>query len=157
MNPRATGISGLRSVAVFEAAKGVIVILAGFGLLSILQKDTQQVGESIVRHLHLNPAKHYPHVFIDAIARLDNSHLWLMACGAFAYSLVRFIEAYGLWHSRIWAEWFAISSGAIYIPFELIELARRATVLKVVLLVINVGIVTFVALLRFFEHRKKFR
>ncbi len=110
---KAAGDAGLRSVALFEAAKGTLVILAGFGMVSIVHRNSQQLAEHLVRHLHLNPAKHYPHIFIDAAGRLDDVHIWLLAGGAFLYSLVRFIEAYGLWHSRVWAEWFAILSGAV--------------------------------------------
>ncbi|MCZ7627423.1 MAG: DUF2127 domain-containing protein [Candidatus Methylomirabilis sp.] len=42
-----------------------------------------------------------------------------MAAG---YASVRFVEAYGLWLERRWAEWFAAVSGGIYIPFEIYEL-----------------------------------
>lgn len=94
--------AGIRAVAVFEAAKGTVVIAAGLGLLSLLHRDAQHAAETIVRHLHLNPARHYPRVFIEAAARTTDSRLWLLAGGAFAYSAVRFIEAYGLW--RLQAE-----------------------------------------------------
>ncbi|MEO5762904.1 MAG: DUF2127 domain-containing protein [Vicinamibacteria bacterium] len=58
--------AGVRSVAVFEAAKGLIVLAAGFGLLSLLHRDVQAVAESIVRHLHPGPAGHYSEIFIRA-------------------------------------------------------------------------------------------
>jgi hypothetical protein len=76
--------SGIRTVALFEAAKGALVLAAGFGLLSLLHKDLQQAAESIVRHLHLNPARHLPRVFIEAATRMTDKKLWLFAAGAFA-------------------------------------------------------------------------
>ena len=60
---------------------------------------------------------------------------------AATYGLVRFIEAYGLWHERRWAEWFATVSGGIYIPFELYELFHRVSWISVGALVINVLVV----------------
>ncbi len=152
---KAAGDAGLRSVALFEAAKGTLVILAGFGMVSIVHRNSQQLAEHLVRHLHLNPAKHYPHIFIDAAGRLDDVHIWLLAGGAFLYSLVRFIEAYGLWHSRVWAEWFAILSGAVYVPFEVAGLARRVTGLRTVLLAVNLSVVAYVLLFRHKERRRK--
>jgi uncharacterized membrane protein (DUF2068 family) len=65
----------------------------------------------------------------------------LLAALAATYGLVRFIEAYGLWHGRRWAEWFAAVSGAIYIPFELYELLQGINWLSLGALVVNVLVV----------------
>jgi uncharacterized membrane protein (DUF2068 family) len=135
-------------VAVFEAGKSFLVMAAGFGLLSLLHHDVQRAAESVVRHLHLNPARHYPRVFIDAATRVTDTRLWLLASGAFAYAVVRGVEAYGLWRARAWAEWFAILSGALYLPIEVYALVHHATALKALMLLINVGIVAYVGYVR---------
>jgi uncharacterized membrane protein (DUF2068 family) len=135
-------------VAAFEAAKGLLVMSAGLGLLSLLHKDVQRAAEAIVRHLHLNPARHYPRIFIEAAARTTDTRLWLLASGAFAYAIVRAVEAYGLWRARAWAEWFAIASGAFYLPFEVHALFRHASALKAAVLLINAGIVAYVGYVR---------
>jgi uncharacterized membrane protein (DUF2068 family) len=135
--------SGLRTVALIEAAKGVLVLLAGFGVLSLVHHDAQRIAEHLVAHAHLNPAAHYPRIFIDVADRLTDTRLLLIAAGAGAYSLVRLIEAYGLWQARRWAEWFAALSGGIYIPFEIFELAQRVTWLGLGALAVNAAIVAF--------------
>lgn len=132
---------GLQSIAVIEGIKGAIVLLSGLGLASLVHHDVQSVAEQLVRKLHLNPAKHYPHIFIDAAAQLTDARLWTLAAGAAAYAGWRFLEAYGLWKARAWAEWLAAISGSIYIPFEIYELTRGATLLRVVTFSINVVIV----------------
>jgi uncharacterized membrane protein (DUF2068 family) len=134
---------GLRAVAVFEAFKGAIVLLAGFGLLTILGKDTQQFAERLVQRSHLNPAHHYPQIFIQAMANLNDTRLWLLAGLAALYALMRFIEAYGLWHERRWAEWFAALSGGIYVPVEIYELAQHATWLRFTALALNLAVVAY--------------
>ena len=140
--------SGSRTVALLEAGKGALVMVAGLGLLSLLHKDVQHAAESIVRHLHLNPARHYPRVFIDAATKVTEKKLWLLAAGAFVYAAARGVEAYGLWRLRGWAEWFAIVSGGIYLPVEVYELVRHATALKAAVLLTNVAIVLYVAYVR---------
>ena len=137
-------VVGLRTVAAFEAAKGLLVMATGLGLLSLLHHDVQRAAEYVVRHLHLNPARHYPRVFLEAAARVTDTRLWLLASGAAAYAVIRGVEAYGLWRARVWAEWFAILSGAIYLPIEIYALIHHATALKAVVLLINVGIVGYV-------------
>ena len=138
----------MRAVAAFEAAKGIIVLVAGFGLLSLVHRDVQHTAETIVRHLHLNPARHYPRVFIEAAGRVSSSRLWVLAGGAFAYSLVRFVEAYGLWRLRPWAEWFAIVSGGLYLPVELYELIHRPTRVKAAILLGNLAVVAYLLYVR---------
>lgn len=131
----------IRAVALLEAAKGMLVILTGFGALSLIHRDTQLFAERLVAHLHLNPAKHYPQIFIDAAAHLTDGRLWMLAIFAATYGLVRLIEAFGLWQGRRWAEWFAAVSGGIYIPFELIELFHRVNWLALGALAINLLVV----------------
>ena len=69
----------MRVVAAFEAGKGALVLLAGLGLLSLIHRDIQAVAEHIVRMGHLNPASHYPRVFIEAASRVTDGYLWAMA------------------------------------------------------------------------------
>ena len=140
--------SGIRTVALFEAGKGALVLVAGFGLLSLLHRDYQETAESIVRHLHMNPARHLPRVFLEAATKMTDKKLWLFAAGAFAYAAVRGVEAYGLWRLRAWAEWFAIVSGGIYLPVEIYELIHHATATKASILLTNVAIVLYVAYVR---------
>ena len=83
----------LRTVALVEAAKGSLVLLAGFGLLSLIHHDIQRFAERLVVHSHLNPASGYPRIFLDLAKQLTDGRLLLLALGAVTYALVRFIEA----------------------------------------------------------------
>jgi len=141
--------AGVRAVAFFEALKGVLVLVAGFGLLALVHRDLEDLAERLVRHSHLNPASHYTRVFIEAAARTSDARLRTLAALAFAYSCVRFGEAYGLWKMRAWAEWFAIISGCIYLPVELYELVERPTLIKAGVLVVNAFIVAYLLYVRF--------
>ena len=139
---------GVRSIAIFEASKGLLVLLVGFGLLHFLHHDVQSTAEELVRHAHLNPARHYPHIFIEAARHTNDSRLWFLATMAFVYSAARLVEAWGLWHIRTWAEWFAIVSGGIYVPIEIFEIVKRVTVLRVIVLAVNAFIVIYLIYIR---------
>jgi len=144
--------STVRAVALLEAAKGALVLLAGFGALSLIHQDVQRLAEQLVGHLHLNPASRYPRIFVDTAAHLTDARLSLFAILAATYALVRGVEGYGLWRHRRWAEWFAAVSGGIYIPFELYELFKGAAWLSLGAFLVNIFIVGLMinALLR--EH-----
>ena len=134
---------GLRTVVSFEALKGVLVLIVGFGLLSLVHHDLQAAAERLVRLSHLNPAHHYPRVFIEASANINDSRLRLLAALAFLYAGVRFIEAYGLWRMKAWAAWLGIVSGAVYLPIEVFKLIKHATFMRGGVLLINASIVIY--------------
>jgi uncharacterized membrane protein (DUF2068 family) len=147
--------TGLKTAAIFEALKGGAVLVAAIGLVSLVHENAQGVVDEIVRHSHLNPASRYPRVFLDAIHSLNSARLWLLATGALLYASIRFIEAYGLWHERTWAQWFGAISGSIYLPIEIYELLRGVTVVKVVLFVVNLGIVAFLGRTLYLDRRSR--
>lgn len=131
----------VRTVAVVEGLKGVLVLLAGSGLLALMHHDVHALAASLIEHAHLNPAARYPRIFLDASLQLTDARLWQLAAGAALYTLLRFIEAYGLYRERAWAEMLAAASGGIYIPFELYELARTPSLIAAALLVLNLLVV----------------
>ena len=138
-------LDGIRAIAIFEAAKGTLVLLAGFGLLGLLHRDLQALAERLVRFSHLNPASKYPQIFVDAATHVTDAQLWLLAAAAAAYSLVRGFEAYGLWHGRAWAEWLALVAGGLYVPVELYHVWHRFTWLKLLILGANLAVVAVMA------------
>ncbi len=140
--------AGLRTVASLELTKGLVVLLLGFGAVSLVHKDAWDIAEALLRFLHVNPDRHYAQVFLNLADDVTDARLWALAAGAAAYSLIRFVEAYGLWNERIWAEWFALISGALYVPFEGYELIRRPTMIRLAVLLVNLGIVLYMVYLR---------
>ncbi len=134
---------GVRVIAVFEAAKGLTILLAGFGLLSLMHRNMQQLAETLVSHFHLNPASRYPRIFIELASHLNDGKLWLMALLAFAYAGMRIAEGYGLWYGRKWAEWLAVISSGIYVPLEIYELAQGASPIKAGTLAANIAILIY--------------
>jgi uncharacterized membrane protein (DUF2068 family) len=123
--------------------KGLLVLLVGFGLLAFIHKDLHAVAEEIIKTFHMNPARHYPSVFIDILSQLTSVQLWIMALSALFYAGVRFVEAVGLWLEQQWAEWFGLLTGGMYLPVELLEIARKVTAIKIAVLSANLVIVAY--------------
>ena len=134
-------VDGIRAIAIFEAAKGGLVLAAGLGLLGLVHRDVEELAERLVRFSHLNPASKYPHIFIDAAASVTDARLWMLAGGAGLYAIVRLVEAYGLWKGRAWAEWLALVGGGLYVPVEIYHVWHRFTWFKVALLGANLAVV----------------
>ena len=135
----------LRGVAIFEAAKGLLVLLGGIGLFELIHHNVQHMAEQLIAHTHLNPANGYPRIFLDLASKITDGKLFVLAFFALAYALIRLAEAYGLWFERRWAQWLGAISGSIYVPIEIYELFHQASTMKFVALVVNLSIVIFLA------------
>lgn len=148
-------ILGLRSVAIFEAVKGILVLAVGFGVWHYRHRDIDDIVDRVVAFFHLNPEGHLSNIFSKAASHMTEKTLVFVAIGAAVYSIIRFAEAYGLWRARAWAEWFALISGTVYIPFEIHALMHRPNLIKWGILLINVLIVLYMAHLRMEASRAR--
>jgi len=145
----------LRTIAVFEAAKGVFVLAASLGLLSLLRLDLHRLAAALIEHFGLRPDEHYPSIVLhysDVLANTDLRSLVLLAA---AYVVLRFAEAYGLWYQRAWGQWLGALSGALYVPFELWHLAHRPSLLGVAVLAGNLVVVVFLVYVLWREQRER--
>jgi uncharacterized membrane protein (DUF2068 family) len=149
---------GLRTVAIFEFAKGLLVAVLGLGLVSISHRglDLEDIARSLLYVLHINRGRHLSQVFLRAAERFDDVNLLAIAAGAAVYSILRFVEAFGLWTGRMWAQWLALVSGAVYLPLEIYELIRKPTTSRWMLFSVNLLIVAYMAYLRWRDRARLF-
>ena len=148
--------TGIKLIAVFEAIKGVIGLIAGFGILRLMNRDVVVFAEELVGFLHLDSEGSIARRIVETVTKLNPSNLKLFLILSLVYATVRFVEAYGLWRLRAWAEWFAIISGAIYIPIEIYELIQKPTFIRAGILIFNVAIVIYLYSFRKEQvHEKK--
>jgi uncharacterized membrane protein (DUF2068 family) len=73
--------------------------------------------------------------------RIEN--LYLAGVAIAAYALLEGVEAVGLWLGKRWAEYLTFVATIVFIPYEVYELTKSITTLKVVALVINVAIAVY--------------
>jgi uncharacterized membrane protein (DUF2068 family) len=135
----------LRTIALFEAAKGVLALAAGCGLISLRHTDLHAAVDAFLLRHGINPETHYRRLFIESVARATHQHAGQIIAIAFVYAAIRFVEAYGLWREKHWAEWFAVISAGIYLPLEINHLLRHATQLMIVVTLLNVVIMLYLA------------
>jgi uncharacterized membrane protein (DUF2068 family) len=140
-------LQALRAIASFELAKGLIVLLAALAVVFMVGRDASDVADGILRLLHISPDHHFAQLFLDFADTLTDAKLWTVAAVATIYAILRFVEAYGLWYARTWAEWIALVSGSIYVPFEIYKLIHRQSVIHISVLAINLIIVFYMAYL----------
>jgi len=150
---RSVEVTGLRAVAVFEIGKGALVLAAASGLLTFLHKDAADKVARLAERLHFHSEGHLSQVLIHAASNLTDVKLWAIAAGAVIYAIVRFVEGYGLWHQRTWAEWFALLSGSMYLPWELYEILAHFSSTSLIVFVCNLAVVIYMLYVRLHAWR----
>ena len=138
---RRAGRIGVRLIAIWEAVKGVLVVLVAGVAVWFLQPDAVQSLDKLAGQLHLDPSGHLAQAFQHAAEKLTDTHLLLIAAGAGIYALLHFVEAYGLWRQRRWGWMLGIASAGIYLPVELWELFHKPTWTSAGVLVLNIAII----------------
>jgi len=151
---RRASAAGLRTVAVFEASKGVLVVVLAIVLIAV-RGQIEDYTEDFLYALHLDPDRRFARMIMEAASKLSDARAWTVALAAATYATVRFVEAWGLWNLRVWAEWFALLSGTLYLPWEILKVAERATWERVAVLVINVAIVLYMLFIRVRDARSR--
>jgi len=94
-------------------------------------------------------SKHHAHGLLHDLERLvtlNVTTLRLIGVAAAAYAVLEGAEAVGLWLQRRWAEYLTFVATAAFLPFEVYELTKTISVLKVLALIVNVAIVVYLLL-----------
>lgn len=134
---------GLFALALFKMAKAVLLFLAGAGALSLLRP----AEEAKVRVWLADLTIRQGHRFVERALHLLNvtspRQMTLVALASICYGLLFATEGIGLWMEKRWAEWLTIVATGSLIPFELYELARALTPVRMLALLVNVAAVIY--------------
>lgn len=136
----------LRLIAVFEGSKGVAALAALVGIVDLLHHDIQHVCVELIGHFGLDPTAHVPSVLLHYADTLRTSNLGLVIALASGYSLLRFLEAYGLWYQTAWGEYVGAISGGLYVPFEVTHVLRHPNLIGIGVLLLNTGLVAYLVM-----------
>ena len=137
--------SALRSIALFEAFKGLAALAMGLGLVELAHHDLRQLVLEVAGHFGLEPTQPFPALMLQYAQMLNTTPLDSLELLLGAYLATRLTEAYGLWHQRACGEWLGALSGGIYVPFELRHLWHAPSALGGLVLAFNALIVGFLA------------
>lgn len=153
MSHRRAHRAGLRTVAFWEALKGGLALLGAYVFIRMIRRDVDftEAAEHVLFHLHINPQHRWTQQFLHAAGKVSSTNIAMIISIAVVYAALRFIEGYGLWRQRVWAEWLAIVSGCIYLPFEIYKVIRHPNELHWVILGINIVVVLYIAWVRWDE------
>ena len=146
---------GLILIAAFKLGQALLFVAVGVGALKLLHKDVGDLLKRLAEHPHFNPESSLIN-FLLARSSLFNDRL-LRRIGevVFIYAGLDLVEGIGLYLEKTWAEYLTLAITASFLPWEVIEIFHRITLIRISLLTVNV--LVFVYLLKMVLTRQSYK
>jgi uncharacterized membrane protein (DUF2068 family) len=145
-------------IGAFKLAQAVLFLLLGIGAIRLLHKDLAVVVEHFIHAMRFNPEGHFVSLILLKVAMIDPHRMREISAAIFAIAALDAIEGAGLVMEQAWAEFVTLILTASFLPWELWELVRRVTWIKLSLTVINLAVVIYLLLyvrMRMVERRRR--
>jgi uncharacterized membrane protein (DUF2068 family) len=146
MAGKVKGSHGLLLIAAFKLIKGLGLLALGIGALRMLHKDVASEIAQWLDALRVDPHNHYIQTLLEKLGMVDDRKLKALSVGTFFYSALFLTEGVGLALRKRWAEYLTIISTASLLPLEVYEIAKHASVPKVLVLLANIVIVVYLVI-----------
>jgi uncharacterized membrane protein (DUF2068 family) len=91
----------------------------------------------------VNPGHHGVVHDLQRLFAVKTSNLYLLGTGVAAYAALEGVEAIGLWLGKRWAEYLTFIATIVFIPYEVDELAKGISALKLITFIINLAIAVY--------------
>ena len=139
-NPDPHRHPGLHVIALLEASKAMLALLAATGLEVLGPQPLRHCIMVLIRRFSLDP----DHGTLPSLLHMispDAVHL--AAAGMIGYGLLHLVEAWGLWRAKAWASWLGCLTASLYLPFDIFAIIRHPgwpswTILAINLIVVYV-------------------
>jgi uncharacterized membrane protein (DUF2068 family) len=145
---------GLVAIGSFKLVKAALLVAVGLGLLRLLRvDDAAYTLETWIEHLRIDPQNRLIHGLARRLLGVDPHRLEAIDAGTFLYAGVFATEGIGLLLGKRWAEYLTLAVTVSFIPVELFEVVKHASVPKAAVTAVNVCIAIYLArLLRRQRH-----
>jgi uncharacterized membrane protein (DUF2068 family) len=130
-------------IAAYKGLQALLFIALGFGAMHLLHKDIPDIFEQVRDALHFNPESRLVNFLLDRAALLNDPVLRRIGLVAFSYAGVSFAEGLGLFLEKAWGEYLTLAITVSFLPWEVFEILRRLTWVRVGLLIINLLVLLY--------------
>ena len=138
----------LALIAVVRLTKALVLVAVALGALRLLNREIAARTRDWLAALPFVARHPLVEKAASRVTGASHAHLEIVAAVALAYAALFATEGVGLWLQRVWAEYLTIVATTSFIPFEVYELTRRFTPIRLGALVVNVAIVAYLVVRR---------
>jgi len=131
------------AIGVFKLVQAGLFILLGIGAIRLLHQDLMRVTEHFILAMRFNPEGHFVNLILEKVAMIDPHRLREISAAIFAIAGLDIVEGTGLVMEKAWAEFVTLILTASFLPFEIFEILRHTTWIRVSLTLINLAVVVY--------------
>ena len=140
-------------IAAFKLAQALLFAAVGVGALRLVGKDVGDELQRFVDHLNFNTEPRFINFLLEKANIIDDHMLRRIGAAVFIYAGLDLVEGIGLYLEKTWAEYLTIVVTASFLPWELFEVFRRITAIRISLLTVNT--LVFIYLLNLVMSRQR--
>jgi uncharacterized membrane protein (DUF2068 family) len=129
---------GLLIISALKLGQALLFFAVGVGALRLLHKDIGDVLEKLAYHLRFNPESRLINFLLVKSSILDERLLKRIVEVFFIYAGLDLVEGIGLYLEKTWAEYLTLGITASFLPWEVFEIFRKLTLIRVSLLTVNI-------------------
>jgi uncharacterized membrane protein (DUF2068 family) len=130
-------------VIAFKAFKTITLTALATALLATQHDDPVDILMRLALAVHLPFTSELFNRALIAASQLTVAKQTALAITAFGYAALMGTEGIGLYLRKPWARWFTVVVTSSLVPFEIYEIVRDVTPLRVMILLVNVAIVMY--------------
>lgn len=142
-------------IAVYKFLHATLFFAIGIGAHRLLHKDIADQLELLARHLRFNPESRLVNFILEKASLINDPVLRRIGFVAFCYAALTLAEGIGLYLEKAWGEFLTLAITASFLPWEVFEIIRHVTWIRIGLLTIN--FLVFIYLLRLVIDRARHR
>jgi uncharacterized membrane protein (DUF2068 family) len=133
----------LITIGAFKILEGTFFVLLGFGVVRLLHRDVGDLLLRLALALRIDPESRFVNLLLDQVQLLTPHKIRLIGAGIFLKAILDFVEGIGLAMEKTWAEWLTIGLTASFLPWEIFEIVRHFTWVKVGITLLNVLVLLY--------------
>lgn len=135
--------AALRYIAVYKFLKALGLLLVAVVVFGFVHTPWLEAAAKWVEELPIRSGHGILIRWTEQLLGLSPQRFEIIGIGACIYATLFAVEGWGLWRGKRWAEYLTVFATASLIPFEVWELARHVTPLKIAAIAVNVAIVVY--------------
>lgn len=132
----------LEYVVIYESLTGIFELILGSGIILF----GKRIFTLYLRLQSLGYLEHSHNILVLFVRRslpfIIHYHI-AIAIFIILLGSIKIVSAVGLWRDKLWANYLLISTLVILLPFDVIEIIRNPSAIKIVYFVVNILIIIY--------------
>jgi len=142
-------------IAAYKLVQALLFAALGVGALRLLHKDVGDEIATLIDHLRFNPESRFVNFILEKAELFNDPLLRRIGAAAFSYAALSLAEGIGLYLEKVWAEYLTLVITGSFLPWEIFEVFRKVTAIRISLLTINLFV--FIYLFKLVSERARSR